>query len=216
MKKRVMVLWYLAVMTVSMSAQQITKVFHHQMPKDDLELGQIVFYFADQPIIKTLHSSGKKHELVYFFPDATLSPGAHAAAQALQETPLYKVTLKEVERPRGVKFIITFDTTKVMPPQYESFVAITRDKGLVFHLYNKELLHELELQHINKALLQVASHTAPRVVIDCGHGGDDCGAVGILANAQKVAEKDITMSVGLELAQQLRKHGIEVLLTRSV
>ena len=52
---------------------------------------------------------------------------------------------------------------------------------------------------------------APRVVIDPGHGGLDGGARG----AAGVAEKDIVLALATEVAAQLTKHGVEVVLTRS-
>jgi len=49
-----------------------------------------------------------------------------------------------------------------------------------------------------------------RIVIDPGHGGKDPGAIG--PRGEK--EKDITLAVGLLLAEDLRKEGFEILLTR--
>jgi N-acetylmuramoyl-L-alanine amidase len=52
-----------------------------------------------------------------------------------------------------------------------------------------------------------------KVVIDPGHGGSDEGTV--YRNGQIIiAEKDIALSLGLEVAQQLRKRGFQVTLTR--
>jgi len=49
------------------------------------------------------------------------------------------------------------------------------------------------------------------VVVDPGHGGTDFGAVGVLG----VKEKDITLSVGLKLADALRDMGYDVVITRA-
>ena len=51
---------------------------------------------------------------------------------------------------------------------------------------------------------------APRIVIDAGHGGEDGGAVGI----GEIAEKDLNLSIALDLADMLRAAGFEVVLTR--
>jgi N-acetylmuramoyl-L-alanine amidase len=52
---------------------------------------------------------------------------------------------------------------------------------------------------------------APVVVIDPGHGGGDPGAVGI----NGLQEKVIVLSVGSQVAEQLRRKGINAVLTRS-
>jgi N-acetylmuramoyl-L-alanine amidase len=52
---------------------------------------------------------------------------------------------------------------------------------------------------------------APVVVIDPGHGGGDPGAVGI----NGLQEKVIVLSVGSQVAEQLRRRGINAVLTRS-
>jgi N-acetylmuramoyl-L-alanine amidase len=58
--------------------------------------------------------------------------------------------------------------------------------------------------------LQLASNKKPHVVIDCGHGGTDPGAIGFNA----ITEKDVTLGVGHSLAHLLKKKGCNVTLTR--
>lgn len=48
------------------------------------------------------------------------------------------------------------------------------------------------------------------VVIDCGHGGDDPGKVGV----NGVLEKDINLTVGKMVRERLKKKGYEVVMTR--
>ena len=50
----------------------------------------------------------------------------------------------------------------------------------------------------------------PLVVLDPGHGGKDSGAKG----HQGLLEKDLTLKIALNLERELRKHGLDVLLTR--
>ncbi|HIY44575.1 MAG TPA: N-acetylmuramoyl-L-alanine amidase [Candidatus Helicobacter avistercoris] len=50
-----------------------------------------------------------------------------------------------------------------------------------------------------------------RIVLDAGHGGKDCGAIGIL----KVCEKVITLNVAKLLEKELKKRGYIVYMTRS-
>jgi len=51
-----------------------------------------------------------------------------------------------------------------------------------------------------------------KIVLDPGHGGKDSGAVGV----NRLAEKDIVLSVARKLAEKLRRElGVEVVLTRN-
>ncbi|HJU66883.1 MAG TPA: N-acetylmuramoyl-L-alanine amidase [Gemmatimonadaceae bacterium] len=57
--------------------------------------------------------------------------------------------------------------------------------------------------------------TRRRVVVDAGHGGPDNGMTGPIGGRQKIREKDITLAVSHELAKSLRRHGVEVIMTRT-
>ena len=50
----------------------------------------------------------------------------------------------------------------------------------------------------------------PRVIIDPGHGGHDPGTVGIGG----VREKDVILPISLDVAEILRKQGVEIIMTR--
>ena len=50
----------------------------------------------------------------------------------------------------------------------------------------------------------------PTVILDAGHGGEDGGAVGVGG----VKEKDLNLSITLQLASLLREAGVKVILTR--
>ena len=50
----------------------------------------------------------------------------------------------------------------------------------------------------------------PRIIIDPGHGGDDPGTIGIGG----FREKDLVLPISLDVAEILRKQGIEVIMTR--
>lgn len=56
----------------------------------------------------------------------------------------------------------------------------------------------------------VAARSKPLVVIDPGHGGKDPGTIGIGG----VQEKDVILPISLDVAEELRKQGIEVRITR--
>lgn len=54
------------------------------------------------------------------------------------------------------------------------------------------------------------------VVLDAGHGGTDVGAIGYNKEGEKVLyEKDLNLTITLEVARILKEKGIKVLLTRS-
>lgn len=56
-----------------------------------------------------------------------------------------------------------------------------------------------------------------RLFVDAGHGGEDPGAIGKLANGNKIQEKDITLDIALEIARIFREEYafVEVMLSRS-
>ncbi len=62
--------------------------------------------------------------------------------------------------------------------------------------------------------LQSTSAHAFRVVIDPGHGGNDLGTV-YKSGKKQIAEKNITLQLSRQVAQELRESGISVILTRS-
>ncbi|WP_442603472.1 N-acetylmuramoyl-L-alanine amidase [Paenibacillus sp. KN14-4R] len=52
--------------------------------------------------------------------------------------------------------------------------------------------------------------SALRVVVDPGHGGNDPGAIGVTG----LQEKTVNLSIALKVRDELRKRGIEVIMTR--
>lgn len=55
----------------------------------------------------------------------------------------------------------------------------------------------------------------PTVVVDAGHGGRDRGMQGPLGSRRKVHEADVTLSVAKRLRDELRRRGVDVVMTRS-
>lgn len=53
------------------------------------------------------------------------------------------------------------------------------------------------------------------VYVDAGHGGFDLGAVGVTAEGERIAEKDLALSVATLIAKELRSRGHTVLLSRT-
>jgi N-acetylmuramoyl-L-alanine amidase len=62
---------------------------------------------------------------------------------------------------------------------------------------------------VTSATVSLGDHR-PRIVIDAGHGDQDSGAVGIGG----VQEKDVILPIALDVAEILRKQGIEIIMTR--
>ncbi len=66
-------------------------------------------------------------------------------------------------------------------------------------------------RHLEKQTLSEKVDTKEKVVVvDCGHGGDDPGKVGI----NDVLEKDINLQIGKRVKKKLEKKGYEVIMTR--
>ena len=58
---------------------------------------------------------------------------------------------------------------------------------------------------------EINKPTYPTVIIDAGHGGEDCGAIGI----NGILEKDLNLNIALELQSMLQANGIPTILTRN-
>lgn len=53
------------------------------------------------------------------------------------------------------------------------------------------------------------------VIVDAGHGGVDNGMSGPIGGGPKIYEKDITLAVAMKLGATLRRHGVDVVYTRT-
>jgi len=53
------------------------------------------------------------------------------------------------------------------------------------------------------------------VVVDAGHGGVDPGMQGPIGNGPRITEKHVTLSVSRMLEEELKRQGVEVLMTRT-
>lgn len=73
-----------------------------------------------------------------------------------------------------------------------------------FSVFLSELL-------VGEASAPTLEPSAPTVILDAGHGGEDGGTVG----KNGALEKDINLTVTLRLAEMLRAEGVEVILTRT-
>ncbi len=71
----------------------------------------------------------------------------------------------------------------------------------------------VEARYDRELFLEAAGAGEPSrlVVIDAGHGGEDCGAIGTMG----VYEKDLNMQISLEIGEALKSRGYTVVYTRT-
>ena len=230
-----MMLLYVAAVTIicsSMYAQesslnQLMKVFHHQGSCTDktknIELGSVVFYFSQKPEVNTLQSADKKRnatqeKVVLFFPKAKgISDEVKDMIQHFNNVKglHYTTRLEWVKKPTdGLMLTITYDPQEVSM-KYATFDTIGGKRpqpGIIFHFYNQALVNNIQQKAVDRGLLNVAfAQERPNIIIDCGHGGKDYGAVGLF----NVREKDVALAVGKQVADELKKKGFSVEMTRS-
>lgn len=103
-------------------------------------------------------------------------------------------------------------------PQKVSYGMRFVDKSLYIEIDPKEekagdkvLKDEVVSQKITQFSKSPKQSGKKRIVIDAGHGGKDCGAIGVV----KVCEKVITLDVAKLLEKELKKRGYVVYMTRS-
>ncbi len=202
----------------------LNKVYHHKgapahLTDQDLtiEFGNLVFYFSHDPMVNLLPTAHKKevHEKTFFFPMMKLSSKEvkkMVRTINAEQNGAYQIQIEEAEKPiKGIKLTINYDPEKV-DIQYDRFESISMQKGLVFRFFNKALLKKMSGK--SKAMLRTAWHEKKNgIIIDCGHGGLDWGAISKFFN-NDVKEKDVTMKVGLKVGDLLRKKGLNVFFTR--
>ncbi len=211
-------LYSMCMLTINAYANQINKLFYHHISQDvvqDVELGKLVLYSTKNPMIQVLsHDQASSiagyKQSVFLFPQATVSADEvqRISARLKQEskTP-YHFTITSVQTPiPGVKVVFDYDPSKVSL-SYDVFDSIQQQKGVEFRLYNQLILNRLKK---NESCVLRTAHNK-RIIIDCGHGGADAGASGCF----DIKEKDITLTLGLQLAAALEKKGYDVFLTRA-
>jgi|SRR5579872_4245997 len=193
---------------------EIKRIFHHKAfgaHPASLELGNLVLYFDREPAIQSLtkQQTAQEEKRVLFLPAIKVGDGEMRSLinGVNQSKGPYTLDIKEVSKPSpGLLITIVFNPSKI-GMSFEKFESIGLQKGIVFRFYNKELLDKIELS--SKPILQTAYRSS--VVIDCGHGGTDIGAIG----CNRVYEKDICLPVGIEVARALEAKGVTAHLART-
>src|SRR5438132_2240410 len=128
---------------------QLHKVYHHATTSPvHLERANISFYFSGDPQLQEVHNKKlcNDQSCTFFFPEVVISQGeCEAMIKRLQDyNDGYTVSIKEVKAPtKGIMLVFNFDHGK-FAVSYERFDSIGLQKGIVFRLYNKELLDQLQ------------------------------------------------------------------------
>ena len=203
----------------------LNKVYHHTTQNPVcLERANVSFYFSRDPQLQEVKNK-KNYDtksFTFFFPKAVITKGEceEMVRRLNSYSDCYTINMTEVVKPiKGIKLVFNIDPNKFLVG-YERFDSIGLQKGIVFRLFNKDLLKQLE-QVNNQPVLRTLWHTGsvrrslgevgkPCIAIDSGHGGPDCGAIG----CGGVQEKDICLAIGTAVGNLLEQHGCSVVLTR--
>ncbi len=195
-------------------SNKLKEVSHHRVDEkrqnQTIELGNIVFYFERSPKpekIATKKSENKAIDIISI-PSVEIASEKEKEAIAQQLTKHnnepYSIEIKLVPATKGIEIVVTYDNNKVIM-DFGTYDSIGLNKGVVFRFYNKPLLKKLGSP--SKIVKTVYNKV---VVIDCGHGGIDPGAVG----CHNIQEKDVCLQIGLEVAHLLSDEGITAHLAR--
>lgn len=193
---------------------KLHKVFHHRRGEQNIEVGSVAFYFAQNPTLEMLKATQNAHgqeERVFLFKGAGMQTAEiKKMVQEFNTTShaLYSVKIEQDAKEHAVKFVVRYNPNTI-DLQYDSFESVGLEKGLVFRFFNKQLVNRIKEKR-TCILTTACAKKVPGIVIDCGHGGHDSGA-----GIDGFFEKNLTMSVGLEVASLLKKKGFQVFLTRS-
>jgi N-acetylmuramoyl-L-alanine amidase len=192
----------------------LNKLFRHGgVTHPSIELGSIVLYLDNYPkVIKKVVHNNNRTEQIFFMPDIeSISKEALDAIDHInkEKDAHCSINIAQTKEPqKGLKITIAYNDQQV-GIFYNRFDSISLQKGVVFRLYNNKLINDIK--NTSKPIIQMAFNTPPRVIIDCGHGGTDCGAIG----CHNVVEKEVSLQVGLQVASLLKEKNIPVFLTRA-
>jgi N-acetylmuramoyl-L-alanine amidase len=181
-----------------------------------IERAKLICYFKDKPSIHHLQTVRKVdgwEQQTYLIMHAECDAGAQKALEQItaQKHEHFYIAAEKVQQPAlALKLEIGYDPEQITV-NHDTFDAITTQKGLLFRLNNRPLLQQLATQE--RPLLQLAHCTVgkqAKIGIDCGHGAHDVGAV-----CNGLVEKELTLQIGLTLAQMLKEKGMATVMTRS-
>ena len=193
---------------------QLNKIYHHKGHDPKLlERANISLYFSHNPHIECTNATKNRGcKLSFFFPRASIAQGeCELMLKSLtNQYDGYKISVKEIYKSvKGLEFTFDLDPEQCVL-RYEKFDSIGLQKGIVFRLYNKNVLRTIESNN-EQPVLRTLWHTQkPCVAIDFGHGGTDAGAIG----CGGIREKDICLAIGTMVCGLLEQQGFSTVLTR--
>jgi N-acetylmuramoyl-L-alanine amidase len=209
-------------MVLAAERNRLYRVFHHRVEVVSgavpfLELGKLVFSFSFEPVVDVVQNrsigSGPMCQRVFFLPLTEIASqeckDMLAAIERSTKTP-YRVSFDSVEKPvPGLRFTVVYDHEKV-GVTYAIMESTGEQKRLIVTFYDKNLVRKI--RDTQSAVLRTVYHGSKRgVIVDCGHGGQDCGAQGCFS----LSEKDLNLEIGTYVAGLLKHKGFDVFLTRS-
>ncbi len=208
-------------------AIELNKAYHHITNEPGyLERANISFYFSRDPQVQEIKNKNTNaHTITFFFPDVSIAQGECEAMikRISNQHNGYSVAITPVIKPtKGVKLAFNFDPAQCSLG-YETFDSIGLQKGIVFRLYNKNVLTSIQNNN-NQPVLRTLwwqpdgasaktghKDKKPNIVIDAGHGGSDSGAIG----CGGIQEKQVCLAIGTAVGSLLKQKGCSVLLTRT-
>lgn len=210
--------WRSYTQPIKSSPCSVKKVFHHRGGGESqtLEVGSCVLYFDAVPEVVShalTHSSVDKEVHTFFLPAVSLSgqdcKRMVARINKQTDTP-YALSITQTDKPvKGMTISIEY-LRDAYAIECKKFESIGRNKGLVFYIYNQDILRKL--QNHQRPLTQTvfSRRCPPTIFIDNGHGGLDSGAL----SSSGIKEKDVCLSVGKYIASLLKENGYHVVLSR--
>lgn len=205
----------------SLPRNKLFKIFHHRAQIEPgsvsfLELGKLILSFAQEPEMNIVNgSNGSMRQRTFIF---SMTEIADAECKQMLEglvknqSKVYRISYDIIEKPSPeLHLIVSYDPNKVGI----SHTIIQTDgtnKRLIMTFYDKDQIRRIKNSQDRVLTTACAGlNRRPGVIIDCGHGGSDNGAVGCF----DLKEKDINLEVGMYVANMLSKKGYDVFLTRT-
>lgn len=178
-----------------------------------VQMGKLSLYFSESQLYgapQELKGSGANAKLVFSFPATIHSEEIRkkiSQINSLVEKNDFVISI--AQNKNNIQIAFEFNPSKV-GLDVQMFKAIKMEKGINFIFINKEILQRIEGKRDKAVITTAQTKKMHNVMIDCGHGGRDFGTIGFLGKA----EKEITLSVGLEVAQLLNQKGYKAGVTR--
>ena len=190
---------------------ELTKIELHKT--DGVHIGKLSLYFSechDCGNPQKVKGSESCEKLVFSIPASINSTKILEKIKALNANADNEYCKIAIDH-RDNNLFISFEfNPKDVALEVHTFKAIKMEKGVNFTLINKAFLQRLESKKDKPVITTVQTERPLSIMIDCGHGGRDCGALSILGGF----EKDITLDIGLKVADMLNKKGFNALVTR--